>query len=66
MNLNRILAIKNILFSKNVWKCYKAFFQGGTFNSLKEKDNNETEDTNKKEYFESTKIINKNVKEKNV
>ena len=64
MNLNRGLAIKIVYSVEMCENTIRYFYQGGIFRSVKEKDNNQIEDRNKKVYFELPKIIDKNGKEK--
>ena len=64
MNLNRGLAIKIVNSVEMCENTVRSFYQGGIFKSVKEKGNDETEDRNKKVFFELPKIIEKNGKEK--
>ena len=52
MNLNRGLAIKIVYSVEMCEDTIRYFYQGGIFRSVKEKDNNQIEDRNKKVYFE--------------
>ena len=64
MNLNRGLAIKIVDSVEMCESTIRSFYQGGIFKSVKEKGNDETEDRNKKVFFELPKIVKKNGKDK--